>query len=250
MPARRDGSCQGDQEMVEGEEDDVGEGRPAPELRQAREEIASQVELLDHRPGTAARIPSRGFACRPARTTAPSSKGTMPRSMATRNAASGGLPAARPAPFLELIEDALHPAGVALIMCDRRLLSSDPHDWDEMVREAYGAEIYSRRSGERIADGYEARFRRYADPAGNAPTGFRRQPEPPHQPSPSGRSQPQEPSGDAGRAECGAHGWHPRTHLTCGIGRPMGSGQPLTVMPGLPRWTTERVGTFSLCDGS
>jgi hypothetical protein len=82
--------------------------------------------------------------------------------------------------FLELIEDALHPAGVALVMCDRRLLSSDPHDWDEMVREAHGAEIYSRRLGERIADGYEARYRRYADPAGNAPSGFRRQPEPPH----------------------------------------------------------------------
>ena len=82
--------------------------------------------------------------------------------------------------FLELIEDALHPAGVALIMCDRRLLSSDPHDWDEMVREAHGAEIYSRRLGERIADGYEARYRRYADPAGNAPAGFRRQPGPPH----------------------------------------------------------------------
>jgi hypothetical protein len=43
-----------------------------------------------------------------------------------------------------------------------------------------GAEIFSRRLGERIADGYEARYRRYADPAGNAPSGFRRQPEPPH----------------------------------------------------------------------
>lgn len=82
--------------------------------------------------------------------------------------------------FLELIEDALHPSGVALVMCDRRLLSSDPHDWDEMVREAHAAEVYSRRLGERIADGYEARYRRYADPAGNAPAGFRRQPDPPH----------------------------------------------------------------------
>ncbi len=82
--------------------------------------------------------------------------------------------------FLELIEDALHPSGVALVMCDRRLLSSDSHDWDEMVREAHAAEIYSRRLGERIADGYEARYRRYADPAGNPPLGFRRQPEPPH----------------------------------------------------------------------
>ena len=82
--------------------------------------------------------------------------------------------------FLELIEDALHPSGVALVMCDRRLLSSDPHNWDEMVREAHAAEVYSRRLGERIADGYEARYRRYADPAGNAPLGFLRQGEAPH----------------------------------------------------------------------
>lgn len=82
--------------------------------------------------------------------------------------------------FLELIEDELHPSGVALVMCDRRLLSSDPHDWDEMVREAHAAEIYSRRLGERVADGYLARFRRYADPAGSAPLGFRRRTEPPH----------------------------------------------------------------------
>ena len=34
---------------------------------------------------------------------------------------------------LELLEDHLHPAGAALVMCDRRILSSDPHDWDELV---------------------------------------------------------------------------------------------------------------------
>jgi DNA invertase Pin-like site-specific DNA recombinase len=36
---------------------------------------------------------------------------------------------------LELLEDGLHPSGVALVMCDRRILSSDPHDWDELVAE-------------------------------------------------------------------------------------------------------------------
>lgn len=54
---------------------------------------------------------------------------------------------------LELLEDGLHPAGVALVMCDRRILSSDPHDWDELVAEAAGAERYSRRLSERITDG-------------------------------------------------------------------------------------------------
>lgn len=44
-----------------------------------------------------------------------------------------------------------------------------------MVREAHGAEIHSRRLGERIRDGFEARYRRHADPAGSAPLGFRRQ---------------------------------------------------------------------------
>jgi DNA invertase Pin-like site-specific DNA recombinase len=40
---------------------------------------------------------------------------------------------------LELLEDGLHPAGVALVMCDRRILSSDPQDWDELISEAAGA---------------------------------------------------------------------------------------------------------------
>ncbi len=43
---------------------------------------------------------------------------------------------------LELLEDDLHPAGVALVMCDRRILSSDPHDWDELdLRGGRGGEV-------------------------------------------------------------------------------------------------------------
>ncbi len=59
-------------------------------------------------------------------------------------------------------------------MCDRRLVSGDPRDWDEMIREAHEAERYSRRLGERITDGYASKFRAYSDQAGNAPRGFRR----------------------------------------------------------------------------
>ena len=81
---------------------------------------------------------------------------------------------------LELLEDGLHPAGVALVMCDRRILSSDPHDWDELVAEAAGAERYSRRLSERITDGYAAKFDRRDDPGGHAGLGFRRLPDPPH----------------------------------------------------------------------
>ncbi len=81
---------------------------------------------------------------------------------------------------LELLEDGLHPAGVALVMCDRRILSTDPSDWDELVAEATGAERYSRRLSGRISDGYQAKFEQQADPGGRAPLGFRRSPEPPH----------------------------------------------------------------------
>jgi DNA invertase Pin-like site-specific DNA recombinase len=80
---------------------------------------------------------------------------------------------------LELLEDDLHPAGVALVMCDRRILSSDPHDWDELVAEAAAAERCSRRLGERITDGYSAKFRYQNDQGGLPPPGFRRTSEPP-----------------------------------------------------------------------
>jgi DNA invertase Pin-like site-specific DNA recombinase len=81
---------------------------------------------------------------------------------------------------LELLEDGLHPAGVALVMCDRRILSSDPHDWDELISEAAGAEKYGRRLSERITDGYAAKFDHHDDPGGHAGLGFRRLPDSPH----------------------------------------------------------------------
>jgi DNA invertase Pin-like site-specific DNA recombinase len=81
---------------------------------------------------------------------------------------------------LELLEDELHPNGVALVMCDRKILSSDPSDWDELISEAAGAEKYSRRLSERITEGYAAKFDQEHDPGGHAGLGFRRLPQPPH----------------------------------------------------------------------
>jgi DNA invertase Pin-like site-specific DNA recombinase len=78
---------------------------------------------------------------------------------------------------LELVEDELHASGVGWVMCDRRLLSSDPRDWDQMITEAHEAERYSRRLGERITDGYAVKFHQHHDQAGNAPLGFRRDPD-------------------------------------------------------------------------
>ena len=75
---------------------------------------------------------------------------------------------------LELLEDGLHPAGVALVMCDRRILSSDPHDWDELVAEAASAERDSRRLSERITEGYEVKFAKQDDPGGHPALGYRR----------------------------------------------------------------------------
>jgi DNA invertase Pin-like site-specific DNA recombinase len=75
---------------------------------------------------------------------------------------------------LELLDDHLHPAGVALVMCDRRILSSDPHDWDELVAESASAERSSRRLSERITEGYEQKFDKQYDPGGHAALGFRR----------------------------------------------------------------------------
>src|SRR5450759_2005573 len=74
---------------------------------------------------------------------------------------------------LELLEDHLHPAGAALVMCDRRILSSDPHDWDELVAESASAERYCRRLSERITEGYEQKFDKQYDPGGRPAPGVR-----------------------------------------------------------------------------
>src|SRR5437660_1474826 len=75
---------------------------------------------------------------------------------------------------LNLLEEDLHPYGVAVYFADRRLLSSDPRQWEDLVREALGAEAYSRRLGERIRDGFRAKFNRpYGDQGGSNPCGFR-----------------------------------------------------------------------------
>ena len=46
--------------------------------------------------------------------------------------------------------------------------------WGELISEAHQADKYSRRLGERITDGYAAKFQRLGDHAGNAPWGLRR----------------------------------------------------------------------------
>jgi DNA invertase Pin-like site-specific DNA recombinase len=68
----------------------------------------------------------------------------------------------------------LHEAGASILFCDERVLSSDESEWEEWAREAVEAEAYSRRLAKRISEGYAAKFRRFRDPGGQAPLGFRR----------------------------------------------------------------------------
>ena len=55
---------------------------------------------------------------------------------------------------IEIVEDVLHPNGVAWVMADRRLVSGDPRDWAQMKREALDAEEYLDRLSEKVHDGY------------------------------------------------------------------------------------------------
>lgn len=54
-------------------------------------------------------------------------------------------------------------------VCDERILSSDERGWDERVREAHEAEVYSRRLSRRVGEGYVAKRRRLGVPGGNRP---------------------------------------------------------------------------------
>jgi DNA invertase Pin-like site-specific DNA recombinase len=74
------------------------------------------------------------------------------------------------------VEDHLQPAGVAVLFADERLLSSDPDNWDQFVREAHEAEAYSRKLSKRVHEGYKAKRRRLGVPGGNrAPIGIIRE---------------------------------------------------------------------------
>lgn len=77
------------------------------------------------------------------------------------------------------VEDHLHAAGVVVLFADERLLSSDPNNWDQFVREAHEAEAYSRKLSKRVGEGYAAKRRRLGVPGGNrAPYGIIREGKP------------------------------------------------------------------------
>ena len=75
---------------------------------------------------------------------------------------------------LNLLEDALHPAGVAVYFADEEILSTCERHWDQLVEEAKDAERYSRRLSRRISEGYASKRATQRDPGGHPPYGFRR----------------------------------------------------------------------------
>ena len=75
--------------------------------------------------------------------------------------------------------DDLHAAGVAVLFCDERIVSSDADRWDDFVREAHEAESYSRKLGRRVAEGLAAKRRRLGEPGGQPPYGYTRSGKPP-----------------------------------------------------------------------
>jgi DNA invertase Pin-like site-specific DNA recombinase len=89
---------------------------------------------------------------------------------------------------LNVLEDDLHPTGVAVWFCDEELLSSCERHWDQLVDLAKAAESWLRRHRRRVKEGLAAKLASKRDPGGRPPFGFRRnahkliEPDPGHQP--------------------------------------------------------------------
>ena len=75
---------------------------------------------------------------------------------------------------LNVLEDELHPVGVAVYFCDEELLSSSERNWDQLVDLAKAAESWLRRHRRRVQEGLAAKLASKRDPGGRPPYGFRR----------------------------------------------------------------------------
>jgi DNA invertase Pin-like site-specific DNA recombinase len=75
---------------------------------------------------------------------------------------------------LNVLEDDLHPAGVAVWFCDEEILSSCERNWDQLVDLAKAAESWLRRHRRRVKEGLAAKLASKRDPGGRPPFGFRR----------------------------------------------------------------------------
>lgn len=64
--------------------------------------------------------------------------------------------------------------GVVIWMCDDRILTSNPLDWERFVDKVKAAEVYSRDHSRNVRSGYEEKRAVVGDPGGHPPFGFRR----------------------------------------------------------------------------
>jgi DNA invertase Pin-like site-specific DNA recombinase len=89
---------------------------------------------------------------------------------------------------LNVLDDELHPASVAVWFCDEEILSSCERNWDQLVDLAKAAESWLRRHRRRVKEGLAAKLASKRDPGGRPPFGFRRnlgkliEPDPEHLP--------------------------------------------------------------------
>ena len=67
-----------------------------------------------------------------------------------------------------------HRHGVVVYICDDRILSSNPGDWERFVDKCKAAEINSREPSRNVRTGYAAKRDTHGDPGGHPPFGFRR----------------------------------------------------------------------------
>ena len=67
-----------------------------------------------------------------------------------------------------------HRQGVVVYICDDRILSSSPADWERFVDKCKAAEINSREQSRNVRAGYAAKRETHRDPGGHPPFGFRR----------------------------------------------------------------------------
>jgi DNA invertase Pin-like site-specific DNA recombinase len=86
---------------------------------------------------------------------------------------------------LNLLEEDLHPAGVAVWFADEELLSSNERHWDQLVDEAKGADSWLRKHRRRVKEGLAAKLREKRDPGGRPPFGMRRNAEKLVEPDPN-----------------------------------------------------------------
>ena len=68
-----------------------------------------------------------------------------------------------------------HRNGVVILICDDRILTSDPDDWERLVDKVKADEVYSRNLGRNIRTGLEEKRRAKGDPGGQPPLGYCRE---------------------------------------------------------------------------